>query len=98
MAYEDVTLHQNKAEHRFELTIEGSTSFIDYRRKGNIIYLIHTETPPEAEGKGIASALVEKTLRYTDEHHFKIVPLCRFVQSYLQKHPEWNRLLTEETD
>ena len=98
MTYENNTLHINKAEHVFEMMVDGSKAFIEYEQSGKTLYLVHTEVPPTLEGKGVASALVEKTLRYIDEHHFRFVPQCPFVSSYLQKHPEWNRLLTEETE
>ena len=96
MAYETNALHLNKANHQFEMEVDGSIAFIEYKEKGNTIYLVHTETPPELEGKGVASALVEKTLHYLDEHLLKLVPFCSFVQTYLQRHPEWNRLITED--
>lgn len=96
MAYEENTLHLNEAKHRFEIEVNDNIAFIEYKQKGNTVYLVHTETPPELEGKGVASALVEKTLHYLDEQNLKLVPLCSFVQAYLQRHPQWNRLLTED--
>ncbi len=95
MSYETNTLHLNESEHRFEMEVNGSIAFVEFKKRSNIIYLVHTETPPELEGKGVASALVEKTLRYLEQHNLKLVPQCAFVQSYLQKHPEWNRLAEE---
>ena len=96
MAYETNALHLNKEKQQFEIEVDGDTALIAYKERGNVIYLIHTETPPELEGKGIASALTEKTLQYLDKHHLQLVPICPFVQSYLEKHPHWNRLVTEE--
>ena len=96
MAYEANALHFNKEEQRFEMEVDSETAFIAYEEKDKKMYLIHTETPPELEGKGVASALVEKTLNYLEQHHLQLVPVCPFVQSYVQRHPEWNRLVTEE--
>lgn len=96
MAYETNELHVNKEQQRFEMEVDGSVAFIEYREKGKKIYLVHTETPPELEGQGVASALVNKTLHYLEQHHLQLVPLCTFVQSYLKRHPEWNRLVVEE--
>lgn len=92
MKYEDIPLINNEARHNFELTVEGVRSFIDYKLRGDKMYLIHTEVPVELEGKGVASALLEKTFTYLEQHHLKIIPLCAYILVYLKRHPEWNRL------
>lgn len=93
MKYPDIPLVNNTAAHNFELTIDGVVSFIDYKQKGDKIYLIHTEVPEELEGKGIAAALVEKTFEYLEQHNLKMIPLCTYIVAFLKRHPEWNRLL-----
>ncbi|MVN91225.1 GNAT family N-acetyltransferase [Mucilaginibacter aquatilis] len=93
MSYEDIQLVNNEAIHNFELVIEGHRAFIDYKQKGDKVYLIHTEVPVELKGKGAAEAIVEKTFAYLEEHKLKLVPLCTYVGLYLKRHPEWNRLL-----
>jgi len=93
MKYPDTELIDNKAIHNFELFINGHRSFIDYKTKDNKIYLIHTEVPAELQCMGIAEALVEKTFNYIEENRQKLVPLCTYVQLFIKRHPEWNRLL-----
>lgn len=93
MRYQDIPLINNEALHNFELIIEGNRAFIDYKLKGDKIYLIHTEVPEEMEGMGVAAALVEKTFNYIENNHLKMVPLCVYVAAFLKRHPEWNRLL-----
>jgi predicted GNAT family acetyltransferase len=93
MKYQEIPLVNNEAIHNFELVVDGKRSFIDYKLKGDKIYLIHTEVPVELEGMGVAAALVEKAFHYIEEHNLKIVPLCVYVAAYLKRHPEWNRLV-----
>jgi predicted GNAT family acetyltransferase len=93
MNYSDINLIDNEAIHNFELLVEGYRAFIDYKQKGDKVYLIHTEVPAELRGKGVAEAIVEKVFNYLEEHNLKMVPLCTYVGSYLKRHPEWNRLL-----
>lgn len=92
MKYEDIPLINNVALHNFELTVDGTRSFIDYKQRGDNVYLIHTEVPEEMEGMGIAGALVEKAFIYLDQHNLKMVPLCAYIQTYLKRHPEGNKL------
>ncbi|MBK0378752.1 GNAT family N-acetyltransferase [Mucilaginibacter segetis] len=93
MKYTDIELINNTVIHNFELFVEGYRAFIDYKQKDDKLYLIHTEVPAELQGKGVAEAMVEKALIYLEANHYKLVPLCSYVQVYLQRHPEWNRLL-----
>lgn len=91
--YDDIPLVDNKEQHNFEFVVEGHRSFIDYVIKYDLVYLIHTEVDPALEGKGVASAMVTKTLEYLDAQHRKIVPRCSYVISFLKRHPEWERLV-----
>ena len=94
MNYESIPLVNNKAEGNYEIIVDGRRSFIDYQVKGNKIYLIHTEVPPELEGDGLAAALVEKALKDIEAQGLKLVPICAYVQFFLRKHPEWNKLVS----
>lgn len=93
--YKNLPLVKNEALQRFELEVDGFTSLIEYKESGNQVVLIHTEVPVELEGKGVGTAIVEKTLEYIEQHKQTLVPLCPFVIAYLKRHPDWNRLLSD---
>ncbi|MBD1362301.1 N-acetyltransferase [Mucilaginibacter sp. ZT4R22] len=93
MNYDDIELINNEAIHNFELFVDGQRAFIDYKTKDNKIYLIHTEVPKELQGRGVAEAIVEKAFHYIEAHKLVLIPLCSYVQVFLRKHPEWDRLL-----
>lgn len=91
--YTALPLVKNEEGQRFELTVDGYTAFIDYKEREGIITLIHTESPEELSGRGVATALIEKTLQYIEDNNYKLVPLCPLVAAYLKRHPEWQRIV-----
>lgn len=93
MKYASTPLVHNEADQQFELTLDGQTSLIAYRKQGDTYLLDHTEVPEALEGQGVGSTLVEKTLLWIEERGGKIVPTCPFVAAYLERHLTWNRLV-----
>ena len=89
----DEPLINNQAIHNFEMVVDGHRAFIDYQQKGDKVFLMHTEVPVELEGRGVASAIVEKTFQYLEANNFKIVPYCPYIKVFLKRHPEWERLV-----
>lgn len=93
--YVNLPLVKNSVDKRFELKVGNYTAFIDYKEHGQKIWLIHTESPVELQGKGAATAVIEKTLSYIENNGYKLIPLCPLVAAYLKRHPEWDRILDE---
>lgn len=95
MPLENAELILNEAENQFEIAIDNQTAFIEFIRKGKKIFLTHTEVPKSLEGQGIGTALVNKTLHYIKANHLVLVPSCSFVAHYVNKHDEWQSILSE---
>ncbi|AOM78802.1 GNAT family N-acetyltransferase [Pedobacter steynii] len=91
--YVDLPLVKNTEDKRFELKIGDYITFIDYKEHDKKIWLIHTEAPAELQGKGAATAVIEKTLAYIEENGYTLIPICPLVAAYLKRHPDWNRIL-----
>jgi predicted GNAT family acetyltransferase len=86
-------VRDNTALSRFELDAGGVTAFVNYRIDGNVITLLHTETPPQARGQGLASQLTAGALQIARTRGLKVMPRCAFVRAYIAKHPEFRDLL-----
>ena len=91
--FDNLDLIKNEENDRFEMIVNGQTSFIDYKERNGKIYLVHTEVPGELSGQGVASSLIEKTLHYIEENGCKLVALCPMVVAYIRRHAEWKRIL-----
>lgn len=90
----DYKLIDNAEKHQYEFHIDGLVPRIEYiLSKNGEIYLTHTEVPSALEGKGVASQLVLKTLEDIERRNLRLVPLCPFVAAYIQRHPEWKRVV-----
>ncbi|SFJ69053.1 GNAT family N-acetyltransferase [Myroides guanonis] len=94
--YLKLEVSKNAETKRFELIVEGFIAFIDYIEEASIIKLIHTESPEELAGRGVATALIEKSLLYIEENNYELFPLCPLVFAYIKRHPEWKRVVSKD--
>lgn len=94
--FEDIAVVKNTDLNRFEMAIDGYVAFIDYKEKDQIIALTHTESPVELAGRGVATALIEKTLLYLEENEYTLLPLCPLVFAYIKKNLRWLLIVRED--
>lgn len=89
-------LINNKAEHQFELPVEGEIAKLLYTLKGNILYLNYAYVPGNLRGKGVGGELMEAVLEYAQNEEWKVIPICSYTVFYLEEHPKWHRLLPND--
>jgi len=87
------SVRDNAAQSRFELDIERSTAFANYRLTPAAVIITHTETPRALRGRGVASELVAGALQIIRSDGRKVVAGCSFVADYLRRHPELSDLV-----
>lgn len=85
----------NATQHRFEVNEDGATAFVAFERSGNVISYTHTIVPEALAGRGIATQLARHALDYAAEHYLRVMPQCPVVRGYIEKHPEYQRLVAE---
>ncbi|MHB8439710.1 MAG: GNAT family N-acetyltransferase, partial [Acidimicrobiales bacterium] len=76
------------ANHRFLLTCDGDEAELVYRRRGDRLLLVHAGVPEALGGRGLAAQLVQKAMEDARENSLTVVPLCPYVRSWLEKHPD----------
>lgn len=86
-------VRDNKAQHRFELDVEGQVAFANYRLTPQAVIVTHTETPRALRGRGVASELVKGALEMIRADGGRVIAGCGFVVDYLDKHPEYQDLV-----
>jgi len=96
---DNAPITDNPEKKRFELAVNDQQAILEYvRQDPHTVALTHTEVPPQLEGQGVGSRLVKGVLEHLDANGQMMVPLCGFVQAYLKRHPEWNRLVSVSYD
>lgn len=99
MERESYELIDNDAEKQYEFRIGDQLARIKYvRTKNDEIELTSTEVPTNLAGKGIASQLIEKVLQQIELQELRLIPLCPFVIGYIQKYPDWRRIVKKGID
>jgi hypothetical protein len=63
-----------------------------YRRRDGRLALIHTEVDESLERRGLGSTLVTKALDDARSEGLEVVPLCPFVEWFIEQHPEYQDL------
>lgn len=85
----ELAIHHNEKQHRFEVTVNDITAFVEYNLFKNGINYTHTEVPSGLEGKGVGSALAKFVLDYAQQNNLRVMPLCPFIKAYIDRHPEY---------
>ncbi len=88
-----IEVRHNAPARRFEATVNRLLCRCDYRMHGNTMMLVHTEVPPQLEGRGFASTLVRAAFDYAQKNGLDVLPVCSFVGAWARRHPEVESLL-----
>jgi hypothetical protein len=83
---------------RFTISVEGRpvgfTEFADH--DGQRVFP-HTEVDDEFEGRGLATIMVAEALQATKDDGLRIVPVCKLVAAYVEKHSEFSDVVDPPT-
>ena len=88
-----ISIVNNEKEQQFQVMVGPDKAFLEYRLNNGVIFLMHTEVPDKLSGRGIASALATYAMEYARSHDLPVKVYCPFVAAWLQKHPEYHRLV-----
>jgi predicted GNAT family acetyltransferase len=89
------TLSDNEELHRYEMSLDGVTAHLRYKRMPGVIELVHTQVPDALQGRGIGSALVKAVLDRVRADGLRVVPTCPFVRRVIETHPEYADMIEE---
>jgi predicted GNAT family acetyltransferase len=97
MAEDQIDVVDVPEQSRFEIRVDGTVAgFADYSRMGDRVIFRHTEVGDAYEGRGLGSKLAQGALDAARTAGEAVVPLCPFIASYIERHPEYQELVDEE--
>ena len=90
-------VRDNRQRFRYEIVVDGVVAgFIQYNMRGGRLILVHTEIDDARTGRGLATILVAGALDDIRTRGLRIVPVCPFVERYIERHPEYDDLVDHE--
>jgi predicted GNAT family acetyltransferase len=93
----DVAIVDEPQASRFVITADTAPAGeITYTMRHGRRVLVHTGVDPAFEGKGIASRAAAALLDAVRARGEQIVPICPFLHSYIERHPEYDDLVDHE--
>ncbi len=91
----DVEIRPNPELWRFEAHLEGRmVGVLRWRDQGERLAFISTNVEPAYEGRGIGGQLVQAGLEWARSEGRQVVPVCSFVQSYIERNPDYRDVVT----
>jgi uncharacterized protein len=89
-------VRDNPDERRYEIHSDGELAgYLVYGSRAGLIALVHTETLPEFEGRGLGGKLVRGALDDARAREMSVLPFCPFVNGWIERHPEYTDLVPE---
>ena len=90
-------VRDNRDRARYEIREDGELAgFVQYNMRGGRLILVHTEIDDTHEGRGLAGILVRGALDDIRSRGLRIVPVCPYVERFIEKHPEYDDLVDHE--
>lgn len=85
----------NTNNSRIEAKLDSEIiGLIDYELSDDKIMIVpHTEVNTKYEGQGIAGAMTKELLEFAEASGYKVLPICPYTKTYIDRHPEYHKLL-----
>ncbi|HLZ75842.1 GNAT family N-acetyltransferase [Phenylobacterium sp.] len=77
---------------RYELDEQGQTSWADYRKAGDRIFIDHVEAPEALRGAGAAGRLMAALSADIRAKGLKVTPICGYAAAWLRRSKEFGDL------
>ena len=85
---------QTRSGGEYSIVVDGSRAFTTYSRATlRLIIVDHTDVPDSLRGTGLGQRLAKHVVEEARTGSWKIIPLCPFFKSQVDRHPEWRDVI-----
>lgn len=88
---------RNEAAQRFERTVDGALSVLDYRLRDGVLAINHVGVPDAVGGRGLAGLLTRSALDTARRERWRVIPNCSYAAAYILRYPEYADLVSGGT-
>ena len=79
----------------YEITVDGRhAGLAAFEERPGVVVFTHTEIDDAFEGKGLGSQLARAALDDVRARGLKVLPHCPFIRSWIERHPDYQDLLS----
>lgn len=78
---------------RYEMDEAGETSYADYRKAGDRLYIDYVFSPPALRGTGASGRLMTALSEDARAKQLKITPICGYAATWLRRSREFRDLV-----
>lgn len=82
----------NESEKRFEVSVNGLLSKLDYLQDKDTFVITHVGVHPELRGQGVAGKLTKAGLEFAKAKSLRVIPMCSYATAYIRRHPQYAEL------
>jgi predicted GNAT family acetyltransferase len=93
MPDETLRITNNEEKSRYEIVIGDQVAFLDYRRRGDSIVLLHTEVPVALRERGLGRRLAKHALDQARRDGLGVIVKCPFITTWLKRHREYDDIV-----
>lgn len=95
---DDVAVEHRPGERRYALLVGGEDAGeLVYRdRGGGVLAFLHTEVDPAKRRRGLGAQLVGAALDDARDRGLRVVPICPFVDAFIEGHPAYADLVAPD--
>ncbi len=87
-------IKHDEQKNQFLLKLSENGGVLKYQKiEPGILEYTSTFVDPDIRGRGYGKKLVKYALDYAEENNLKIIPACRMVKRYIQRHNEYQKLV-----
>ncbi len=91
---DSIVVTDQPGRQRYEIAVDGQLAgFVQYRRRANVVDLVHTEIDPTFESHGLGGRLARDTLDDLARRGLQIIVTCPFIAEYIRRHPAYAELV-----